>query len=188
MVAELLSDRVKFKLYTTEQHLKKLKDLEEKYGSLAATEARVPAEMEIDCFFSQIIGAVDSFLVQINDKLGLHIPINEVEFSRLQSELSAKTKKIGLLTNLDKARRHGCWYWLLNEFRNHSLHTTLIPKLIEKEVGMDAEDTKVYFKKDLRDIKSPQMEEEEVIPYLEKNLQQVKDLIDDIKEKEQLLK
>ena len=38
--------------------------------------------MEVDSFFAQIIGAKDSLLVQINEKLGLAIPLKNVSLYR----------------------------------------------------------------------------------------------------------
>ena len=61
--------------------------------------------MEADCFLSQLVGAVDSLLFQINDRLDLGIPTDRVNFSDVQSALSAKTKKIDLLSPLDRAKQ-----------------------------------------------------------------------------------
>lgn len=75
---ELLSDRVNFKLFAAEQHLNKLRKIEKNYGGIMGNR-RVYAEIEIDCFFAQIIGTKDSLLVQINEKLGLGLPIEEAK-------------------------------------------------------------------------------------------------------------
>jgi hypothetical protein len=40
------------------------------------------------------------------------------------SELSSKTKKIDLLTELSKARQHSNWYWSIIESKNYSLTTS----------------------------------------------------------------
>ena len=68
---EVLSDRINFKLFAAQRHLDKLKNIEKQYGHIGAN--RLYAEMELDCFFAQIIGAKDSLLMRINEKLGLGI-------------------------------------------------------------------------------------------------------------------
>ena len=85
---ELLSDRVNFKLFAAEQHLNKLREIEKNYGGIMGNR-RVYAEMEIDCFFAQIIGAKDSLLVQINEKLGLGLPIEEAKIQNLNPKLKS---------------------------------------------------------------------------------------------------
>jgi hypothetical protein len=178
-----LSDRPSFKLYAAAQHLNNLKSLEVKHESLVATRARLKVEMEIDCFLTQIVGAVDSILVRINEKLELGIPINRADFDHVKSALSAKTKKIDLLSDLDKAREYSNWYWQLNESRNHSLHRALIPKF----VAVGPHPIRVYFKKDPRNPDTSPPMELEIIPYLEQCLTNVEQLIDRIRSNEPLL-
>jgi len=84
-IKRLLNDRVEFKLYAAEQHLDRLKEIENAYGDIAKNNARIEVEMEVDCFYSQLVGAVDSLLFQINDKLDLGIPVNRVNFADVQS-------------------------------------------------------------------------------------------------------
>src|SRR5262245_61386287 len=103
-IGRLLDDRIEFKLYTAEQHLNRLKEIENAYGDIAKYSARIEVEMEVDCFLSQLVGAVDCLLFQINDKLDLGIQAYQVNFANVQSALSAKTKMIDLLSPLDKAR------------------------------------------------------------------------------------
>src|SRR2546422_2622620 len=62
--AAIISDRVTFKLYPAQHHLNKLKRIQRKYGHIAGR-GKMYAEMEIDCFFAQIIGAKDSLLTKI---------------------------------------------------------------------------------------------------------------------------
>jgi hypothetical protein len=45
----LLDDRVEFKLYAAEQHLNRLKEIENVYGDIAKYNARIEVEMEVDC-------------------------------------------------------------------------------------------------------------------------------------------
>src|SRR3712207_5141994 len=129
-IKRLLNDRVEFKLYAAEQHLNRLIEIENAYGDIAKYNARIEVEMEVDCFLSQLIGAVDSLLFQINDRLDLGISPNHVNFANVQSALSAKTKKIDLLSPLDKARQHGNWYYMLSELRNQLVHKTFLRNII----------------------------------------------------------
>src|ERR671921_2132589 len=129
-IKRLLNDRVEFKLYASEQHLNRLKEIENAYGDIAKDNARIEVEMEVDCFLLQLEGAVDSLLFQINDRLDLGIPTDHVNFANVQSALSAKTKKIDLLSPLDRARQQGNWYYVLSEQRNQLVHRTFLKKVI----------------------------------------------------------
>jgi hypothetical protein len=64
--SNLLIDRVEFKLYAAEKRLKNLQEIELKYRNMEKDDILVEAEMEIDCFLAQILGAVDSLLTQID--------------------------------------------------------------------------------------------------------------------------
>src|SRR5919112_1153370 len=129
-IKRLLNDRVEFKLYAAERHLNRLKEIENAYGDIAKDNVRIEVEMEVDCFLSQLVGAVDSLLFQINERLDLGIPTDRVNFADVQSALSAKTKKIDLLSPLDRARQYGNWYYMLSELRNHLVHRTFLNKVL----------------------------------------------------------
>jgi hypothetical protein len=68
--AGILSDRTSFKLYAAQNHLNYLKDIQHRHEHIIG-EGRINAEMELDCYFAQIIGAKDSLLMRINEKIGL---------------------------------------------------------------------------------------------------------------------
>ena len=187
---KLLHDRVEFKLFAAEQHLDRLKEI----GDIAKDNARIEVEMEIDCFLSQLLGAVDSLLFQINDKLELGIPPDRVSFPNVQSALSAKTKKIDLVSELDEARQRGKWYALLDELRNQSVHGTFLVKKTTTMAtqGFSSNPSEVRFLKVQRDFDGSMIEQVvimnlEVMPYLEKSLQQTRELIYYIRTKEPLL-
>jgi hypothetical protein len=128
---ELSSDRVNFKLFAAEQHLSTLRDIEKNCGGIMGRRL-VYAEMEIDCFFAQIIGAKNSLLVQINDKLELGLPIEEAEIKNLNPKLKSLNTEY-LLADLNKlSSQTGSCLWLLNELRNHSLHIFQILETSEK--------------------------------------------------------
>ncbi len=185
-IKRLLNDRVEFKLYAAEQHLNRLKEIENAYGDIAKDNARIEVEMEVDCFLSQLVGAVDSLLFQINDRLDLGIPTDRVNFANVQSALSAKTKNIDLLSPLDRARQYGNWYYLLSELRNQLVHKTFLKKVIIP--GQDLPSPKprqVRFLNVLGEFVGNKnnnnpfenMMDMEVIQYLEKSLQQIRELV-----------
>ena len=67
-----LTDRPSLKPYTAKQHLDRLKDFQESKGSIVSSEARLPAEIEIDAFFP--VGECKNALLQeINQKLQLRL-------------------------------------------------------------------------------------------------------------------
>ena len=184
-----LNDRVEFKLYAAEQHLNELKEIENAYGDIAKDNARIEVEMEADCFLSQLVGAVDSLLFQINDRLDLGIPTDRVNFSDVQSALSAKTKKIDLLSPLDRAREHGNWYYMLSELRNQLVYRTFLKKAIP-EHAFPQKPRQVRFLNVLREFEGNpfgHIMDMEIIQYLEKSLHQVREIIFSIRGSEPLL-
>jgi hypothetical protein len=188
-IKRLLDDRVEFKLYAAEQHLNRLKEIENAYGDIAKDNARIEVEMEVDCFLSQVAGAVDSQLFQINDRLDLGIPKDRVNFANVQSALSSKTKKIDLLSPLDMARQHGNWYYMLSELRNQLVHRTFLKKVIPVH-DLPPKPRQVRFLNVLREFEgnlSDHNMDMEIIQYLEKSLQQVRELISSIRASEPLL-
>ena len=188
-IKRLLNDRVEFKLYAAEQHLNRLKEIENAYGDIAKDNARIEVEMEADCFLSQLVGAVDSLLFQINDRLDLGIPSDRVNFSDVQSALSAKTKKIDLLSPLDRARQHGNWYYMLSELRNQLVYRTFLKKAIPEHT-FPQKPRQVRFLNVLREFEGNpfgHIMDMEIIQYLEKSLHQVRELIFSIRGSEPLL-
>ena len=188
-IKRLLNDRVEFKLYAAEQHLNRLKEIENAYGDIAKDNARIEVEMEADCFLSQLVGAVDSLLFQINDRLDLGLPTDRVNFSDVQSALSAKTKKIDLLSPLDRARQHGNWYYMLSELRNQLVYRTFLKKAIP-EHAFPQKPRQVRFLNVLREFEGNpfgHIMDMEIIQYLEKSLHQVRELIFSIRGSEPLL-
>jgi hypothetical protein len=175
-LSKFLSDRVRFKLYACQRRLKNLKNIESKYGNLASADVRLSAEIEVDCLLSQMIGTVDSLLIEISDKLELGISIDKVEMVTVLSGLLAKTNKIELLEDLDNASQYGNWYWLVQQLRNYSFHSSLIL--------MPANSTRLYLPRmptsSVNDSTSI-----ELIPYLEQSLNKLKKLIENIRMKEE---
>ena len=190
IIRRLLDDRIEFKLYSAEQHLSRLKEIVNVYGDIHKYSARIEVEMEVDCFLSQLVGAVDSLLFQINDKLDLGIPPDQVNFANVQSALNAKTKVIDLLFPLDKARQEGMWYFILSEMRNQLSYGNFLRKVIpanerrQKPSEVYILDTKSEFEKDKQPDHGTDMD---VIQYLERSLEQVRELIFSITASEPLL-
>jgi hypothetical protein len=195
-IKRLLNDRVEFKLYAAEQHLNRLKEIENAYGDIAKDNARIEVEMEVDCFLSQLVGAVDSLLFQINDRLDLGIPTDRVNFANVQSALSAKTKKIDLLSPLDRARQYGNWYYMLSELRNQLVHKTFLKKVIitGHDLPQSPKLRQVRFLNVFGEFVGNKnnnpfenIMDMEVIQYLEKSLQQIRELVFSIRASEPLL-
>jgi hypothetical protein len=191
-IKRLLDDRVEFKLYAAEQHLNKLKEIEKAFGNISKDKARIEVEMEIDCFLSQLVGAVDSLLSQISDRLDLGISRDRINFVNVQSALIAKTKKIDLLSALDMARQQGNWYQILNELSNLSVHRSFLKRVISLYDFTSPKPEQVRFRnvqRELEESNNPfdHVMDMEVIPYLEKSLQKVRELIFSIRSSEPLL-
>jgi hypothetical protein len=122
----LESDRIIFKIYACEEHLKNLKNIESKHGDLLAKAARVNAELETDSFISQLYGVFDSVFLKINNKYQLGIPNDKLDVYRLLTGLSAETKGVELAHELDQANFSGNLYWMIKRLRNYSLEGSVL--------------------------------------------------------------
>ncbi len=189
-IRRLLNDRIEFKLYAAKQHLNKLKEIANVYDDIFKSNARLEVEIEVDCFLSQLIGAVDSLLFHINFRLDLGIPTNRISFATVQSALSAKTKNIDLLSALDGARQQGNWYDILSELSNESVHSTFLEKVITAD-DFRLKPRQAHFLDGEGQFEDNSFDHivnmEVVVSYLEKSLWQVRELISSIKERETLL-
>jgi hypothetical protein len=163
------TDRISFKLYSCQLHLKNLKDFELKYKVLPSSDVRISMEMEIESFISQMIGTVDSLLFKINNKFRLSIPDDSIEIDKVQSALSSETKSFDLLNDLDEANQEGNWYWTIKQLRNYSLDNSLIS---QDAFELLANYTKTNMK---------------LIPYFEQSLNHLQKLIENIKIREPIL-
>ena len=153
----LQSDRIIFKLFACEEHLKNIKNIKLQHGDLLSKDARVSTEMEIDSLISQMIGTVDSLLFRIIDRFQLTgIRRDRIEIPTVISGLEAESKGIELAKELQDANLQGEWYWRLKDLRNYSLHGSLL----SADASLD------------------------VIPYFEQTLLQLKEFINNIVLKE----
>lgn len=186
----LLSDRAEFKIYAAEYHLNNLKSIATEHGDIAKEAVRVDVELEIDCFFAELIGAVDALLIQINEKLGLGLGIEEVNSGSVQSRLNSNTKHIDLLEELNKASAYDKWYWRLREFRNHTLHRAALKRVTAIHAFTDKpSEVRLVRKQRMADGNMlDYVMTEEIIPYFEKSIKQVRDLIGKIRTKEPALR
>lgn len=156
----LESDRIIFKLFACEEHLKNIKKIKLQHGDLLSKDARVSAEMEIDSLISQIIGTVDSLLFRIIDRFQLTgIQSDRIEVPAIISGLSAQSNGIELAKKLQDANLLGGSYWRFKDLRNYSLSGSLL----SAEASLD------------------------VIPYFEQTLVQLKEFIKNIITNEPIL-
>jgi hypothetical protein len=174
---ELIDDRVGFKLYTAEQHLRNLEPLDQNgTGINSSWQSRVYWEAEVECFLAQLIGSVDALLIRINDKLSLGLDENSLYSNeRIVNTIIDKlnTGKGQVLAELQHAVKSKEWFWTLRDLRNRGMHR----KLINIQVSLGGERRVICL------MTNPQTDLE-VLPYLKDSLQKVKDLIEDIKTKE----
>src|SRR4026207_42692 len=184
--SSLLSDRVKFKLFAAQTHLNKLQEIKLDQRNMDRVDVRVPLELEIDCFLSQILGAVDCLLMLINTRLDLGISIEKVDLATIQSALNAGTKNIGLLTELREALEYNSWLWILREFRYQTMQ---IPSKEVQDFLLEDRSTSTS---SMDQNKSTGNYDEYInknlVDYFERTLGIVRELIDIIRMKESLLK
>lgn len=157
----LQEERIIFKLYTCEEHLRNLKKIQSEQGDLLSKDSRVRAEMEIDALISQMIGAFDSLLYRIVDKFQLSgIAIDKMDVAKVMSGLTAESKGVEIAKELQDANMIGSWYSRIKDLRNQSLHGSIFSV----------------------------MPPTDVIPYFERTLINLKEFINNMVTKETILK
>lgn len=182
----LLKDRVEFKLYAAWYHLEEIKKLKQRHAGLHSDMLSVRLRMEIDCFLSQIYGAIDTLLVLINNKLKLGLQINSINLKNVKSKLAA-VGRIDLITELVEALREGNWLAELYEFRNHATHREKLNTM--REYDPFTEQARVYISKKQREFSSSPsdyMPIEEVL-YFKESLERVRELVHIIRAKDKTL-
>ncbi len=147
-------DRIIFKLYACDEHLKNIKNIKSQYGDLLSKDARISAEMEIDSLISQMIGTFDCLLFRIIDKFQLSgIPSDRIELDKVLSVLSAESKRIELANELDEVNQEGNWYWMIKHLRNYSVHSSLLSTDASLDVITYFEQALVQLKEFIKNIK-----------------------------------
>jgi hypothetical protein len=179
-----LLDRVEFKIFAAQQHLN-LQEIQSKHADTLEIHPAIQMEMEIDCFLSQIIGTLDCLLLSINTKLELGIAAKRVDLATIQSALNARTKNISLLTDMHQASAHNGWLWILNEFRNLTMQK---PSKDAQYLLIDEYDTLTRNNKDERIQPSEEFFNKNLIRYFQHSLQRVRELVNNIRDKEPMLK
>jgi hypothetical protein len=117
---KLIEDRMEFKLYVADQHLNNLKRLEQKCSNIRLFKERILWEMEIEPFMFHVVGARDSLLVRINDKLGLKLKKEEVNVESIRTKL-VQVNEQNLLTDFDSLNHDDC-FRTIKKLRNQSTH------------------------------------------------------------------
>jgi hypothetical protein len=177
--SNLLTDRVEFKLYGAEIHLNNLQEIQINHSNMVKDNPEVQAELEIDCFLAQILGAVDCLLTLINTRLELGIAIGKVDEATVQSALNARTKNISLLTELSQASEHNGWLWILREFRDQTMQR---PSKEAQALLFDVR-TASIMSKDPKDLINKNL-----VSYFQQSVNRVRELVNSIRMKEPLLK
>jgi hypothetical protein len=177
--SNILKDRVEFKLYGAEIHLNNLQEIQLNFSNMEKDNPVVQAELEIDCFLAQILGAVDCLLILINTRLELGIAIGKVDQATIQSALNARTKNISLLTELSQASEHNGWLWILKEFRNQTMQR---PSKEAQALLFDDRTTSITSKH------PKELINKNLISYFQQSLIRVRELVNTISMKEPLLK
>lgn len=180
-----LLDRVEFKIFAAQQHLINLQEIRTKNVGAREIHPAIQMEMEIDCFLSQIIGTLDCLLLSINTKLELGIAAKRVDLATIQSALNARTKNISLLTDMHQASAHNGWLWILNEFRNLTMQK---PSKDAQYLLIDEYDTLTSDNQDKRIQPSEEFINKNLIRYFQHSLQRVRELVNNIRDKEPMLK
>jgi hypothetical protein len=148
-------------------------------------QSRVQWEMEIEPLLAQLIGAKDASLVLINDRLGLSLDIKDVNLGTITNRLNSINKGT-LVANLNKlAGQQGNWLWTLNDLRNQSMHRGIINIKVHQNLHENVNTHKSW---DERPKVSLAQTEFEVIPYFEESIKKMKNLIEDVKNNEPLLR
>ena len=141
------------------------------------------AEDELDCYFAQILGARDALLMLINEKLLLNLLEKDVNVESIKKEL--KIKKQNILKELnDLSSDHTSWFWILNELRNKSIHTSILNKQAVASMSENTNDNtsssnvKNYFLLP-PDYKDPM--QKEIIVFLYDSIEEMRKLIENTK-------
>ncbi|MGC1131364.1 MAG: Cthe_2314 family HEPN domain-containing protein [Nitrososphaeraceae archaeon] len=178
-VKKLLGDRIEFKLWAAQRHFDKLEKIEKSYGGIMG-ENRVYAEDELDCYFAQIIGAKDSLLMLINERLKLNIQEDEVTLKTINEELEKRNNQ-DIIYDLNRLNcDKSSWYWILRKLRNRSIHVSILRKQARVNVGAKQSKAKNYLLSP-PDYNTPM--DKETIVFLSESLTNMRKLIDRIKEK-----
>jgi len=177
VVKRLLEDRIEFKFYAAEKHLQVLCDMEGKGETPNDSRARLDWEIEIEELLFNLLGAMDSLLDRINDRLNLKLESRNLTSIIVCKKLRLKKrndliKELWDLLNPRSPIRS--WLKIVTELRNTATYRSIV------NVRFAKGKTHISFTDDSdSDL--------EIIPYLDDRIQRMRDLIDTIICREPLL-
>jgi len=120
-------NRTDFKLVAALCHLERLKQIKNKAGGVGHFKTQVA----IDGLLTELIGAKDSLLHEINRELKLGLSSrNATDLEKIKNGL--KRKRLNsrtILKDILNIYKSG-WLWQLNNYRNYSIHENIIQRHI----------------------------------------------------------
>ena len=179
---KMFRDRIRF--HCAEQHLNNLKSFAEAKDAQGNKEfynktyrIRIKWEDETECVLFPLIGALDALLFRMNEKFGFGLLLYEINLKKISEKLSKEHKD---LQSLLKPAVEGIdWLCCLIKLRNIGTHRNSLNVRVARSVGNDSipQITSLRYAPDI-----------DVISFLDKSIHKMKQLNDDIIEKEADLK
>ena len=174
---KVIEDRIRFKLYAAQYYLKQLKDLESKGQSPHDPRDRILWEMTSENLLFHLVGALDTLLRRITEQY--HVKIDtprDFTIKKIYRKLGSKQDLIKDAYDLvdSSLYRDGSWLTVLFNLRNSGMHRAIL------NLGFSASSKEVS----IVGVREPIA----AIPYLENAIQQMKDLITGIVNKDTSLR
>ena len=175
---KMFRDRIRFKFHCAEQHLINLKSFAEAKDAQGNKEfynktyrIRIKWEDETECVLFHLIGALDALLLRMNEKFGFGL-LCEINLKKISEKLSKEHK------DLQSLLKPAVVYCLI-KLRNIGTHRNSLNVRVARSIGNDSipQITSLRYAPDI-----------DVISFLDKSIHKMKQLIDDIIEKEADLK
>ena len=133
--------------------------------------------MKLNAYLFPLIGALDALLFRMNEKFGFGLLLYEINLKKISEKLSKEHKD---LQSLLKPTVEGIdWLYCLIKLRNIGTHRNSLNVRVARSIGNDSipQITSLRYAPDI-----------DVISFLDKSIHKMKQLIDDIIEKEADLK
>jgi len=192
---EQFHKRVQFKFWAAKQFLSNMKRLERRHGALTYPRTINRAELNLDAFLYEVVGALDPLLQEINIAFRCNLETQKVNLETIIPKIpegSQLRKRLGKL-NGDSSG----WFWKLREYRNHSAHRSQIrffstgtvkrsqiQPVDSSVVHLECDKiTAVYLINDQRDFNNSERAEQELILYCDKSINNMENLIEEIYKK-----
>lgn len=123
------NNRTDFKLLAASCHLERLK----KIKNIAGGVGHFRTQVAVDGLLTEVIGAKDSLLHEVNKELKLGLSGRDVtDLVKIQKTLKKKgLNTSNILQDPLWIRKKGHWLWQLNNYRNFSIHEDIIQRQIE---------------------------------------------------------